>query len=291
MTDQLSDITQKIRSSAEILIKAKSVYAPIINFFVEIFCAQEASKANTRPDRVHMETNALSAKIREKAPLIKTSEFSVDGPAGEELLKILLDIIKTSENDMSAYGLLFTTMVNTGEIRPMTLFNALLQDDADFFDDMSKTTHIPKSTLAFITYNSIKPSLQICAHQLSVHLEPGNWEKGFCPVCGSPPGISLFEGEGERGLICSFCWEKWRAPRIFCPYCETTDSSRLHYFTGEDEAAARVDCCDQCKKYIKTIDTREMSRYIYPPLEQVSTLHLDMKAKEMGYETGVPERP
>ena len=36
-----------------------------------------------------------------------------------------------------------------------------------------------------------------------------------------------------------------------------------------------------------SIDTRKAQRMIYPPLEQVSSLHLDYKASEMGYASGV----
>jgi FdhE protein len=50
----------------------------------------------------------------------------------------------------------------------------------------------------------------------------------------------------------------------------------------------RVNLCDSCKKYLKTLDSRETERMIYTPLEQIASLHLDYKAKEMGYESGIP---
>jgi hypothetical protein len=34
------------------------------------------------------------------------------------------------------------------------------------------------------------------------------------------------------------------------------------------------------------VNTREIERIIYPPLENVSTIHLDIKAQEMGFESG-----
>jgi FdhE protein len=48
-----------------------------------------------------------------------------------------------------------------------------------------------------------------------------------------------------------------------------------------------VDVCENCKRFIKTVDLRKISRIIYPPLEQVATLHLDMKAAEAGYVSGL----
>jgi len=36
------------------------------------------------------------------------------------------------------------------------------------------------------------------------------------------------------------------------------------------------------------VDSRQMARTSYPPLEQIASLHLDIKASEAGYEPGLP---
>ena len=41
------------------------------------------------------------------------------------------------------------------------------------------------------------------------------------------------------------------------------------------------------KTYIKAVDRRNADRIIYPPLEFVATLHLDIKAQEMGFNSGI----
>jgi formate dehydrogenase maturation protein FdhE len=48
--------------------------------------------------------------------------------------------------------------------------------------------------------------------------------------------------------------------------------------------------CDSCKTYIKAVDKRNADRIIYPPLEFVSSLHLDIKAQEMGLKSGIELR-
>ena len=52
----------------------------------------------------------------------------------------------------------------------------------------------------------------------------------------------------------------------------SSDSKDLHYIFSEEEKDLRVDLCDKCNKYLKTLDMREVDRLIYPPLEQVATL-------------------
>ncbi|MCD4842444.1 MAG: formate dehydrogenase accessory protein FdhE, partial [Methanosarcinales archaeon] len=76
--------------------------------------------------------------------------------------------------------------------------------------------------------------------------------------------------------------------RIYCPFCENKDQKTLHYFFSEEEEEYRVDVCDQCRRYIKTIDTRKIKRPVYPFLEQVTTLHLDMLAQNQGLQSGHP---
>ena len=173
-------------------------------------------------------------------------------------------------------------------IKPDELFSGLLHGEDTLYEKIAEELKIDNTTLGFISYNSLKPSLSVCADQLSSYLnEEEPWLKGYCPVCGSPPVLSLLEGGGERSLICSFCWHPWSFKRVFCPFCENRDTKTQHYFYNEGEKEIRVNLCDSCKKYLKTLDSRETERMIYTPLEQIASLHLDYKAKEMGYESGI----
>ena len=167
------------------------------------------------------------------------------------------------------------------------LYTALLNDDDASFGNIASRLKTPKDVLAFITYNSIKPSVSLYAQSVSKYLD-NPWEKGYCPVCGNLPVISTFESDGERFLVCGFCWHKWAVTRLFCPFCENKESDTLHYFFSEEEKEYRVDVCDKCGKYIKNVDTRIIDRFVYPPLEQIATLHLDIMAKEKGFESGAP---
>ena len=75
--------------------------------------------------------------------------------------------------------------------------------------------------------------------------------------------------------------------RIYCPFCDNSHAKDLHHMFNEEEKDVRVDLCNKCKKYLKTIDTRAAVRLVYPPLEHITTLHLDIKARDEGFEAGV----
>jgi FdhE protein len=174
------------------------------------------------------------------------------------------------------------------DLRPKDLFEGLLKGDDRFFEAMAASIGADKNALAFIAYNSVQPSLEICAAQLSHYLNTGAaWRKGYCPVCGSAAGLAVLGEDGKRELHCCFCRHRWEAPRIFCAFCENTQAKELHYFYTETEKDLRVDVCDRCRKYIKTVDGRVASRPIYPPLEQVASLHLDILAAEKGFISAV----
>jgi FdhE protein len=145
-----------------------------------------------------------------------------------------------------------------------------------------------KKVFSFLIWNSVKPSIEAGMEQLRSEVDSEAWLKGYCPVCGSLPSLSLLKEEtGKRYLLCSFCGYQWRADRLFCPFCSNKDQESLHYFHGEGEETHRIDLCDKCHQYIKTIDYRNLQESD-PVLEDLATLHLDLLATQKGYKRPVP---
>lgn len=287
MTDNGIVTTDRIKKAADALKQLRPVYAPLLSFYEQIFIAQENSKAGIDLDPVQISAEIVALKHKEALPLVNMSDFIVDPTAGDKLLKEICQIIKTSSPEMAdSAGAILEAIGKI--IIPKELFYALLRGDDAYFQKTAKKALSDKNTLAFVAYNSMKSSLELCSEQLSSFLDaPDEWQKGYCPICGSYPGISILDKDGTRLLYCSFCWYNWPTARGDCPYCGHQDRKTHNYFYSDKEKSYRVDVCDSCKKYIKTVDKREADRMIYPPLEQVSTLHLDIKAQEMGFESGI----
>ncbi len=288
MSENTTITSNQIMKAVESLKGLRPVYGAILDFYGKIFVAQEDSKSKLHIDPIQISEEMLSIKAEDNFPLINMSEFAIDAKGAGDLLIRICDIVKKAGGDMVSTNQTVLKAIEAGTLDQKELFAGLLNEDDAFFENTAKELEIEKKALAFIAYSSLKPSLSMCAEQLSAYLDKDKpWGKGYCPICGSPPGLSMFQGEGERFLFCGFCWHKWAFNRIFCPFCDNTDTKTLNYFFSEDEKEYRVDLCDGCKKYIKTVDTRKAERIIYPPLEQVATLHLDIKAKEMKYESGI----
>jgi len=287
MTSYLALTSKQVKKTVEAVVKSKPVYAEILDFYAGVFDAQEDCKSRIQLEPLQLSQELQTAKASEKLPLIEIKEFTYDAKESANLFLSLCHLATGANPKLSATAGVILKAVET-TIKPDALFSGLLNGDEALFENMASDLEIEKPVLGFFTYNSLKPSLCACADQLALYLDQNEpWLQGYCPICGSAPILSILESEGRRALVCSFCWHSWSAKRGHCPYCDSSQNKDLHYFYSEEEKDSRVDLCDNCKKYIKTCDTRNLTRLIYPPLEQISTMHLDIKAQEMGFEPGI----
>ncbi len=279
--------SEQVKQAVAAVKKTQPVYAEMLDFYGRIFDAQHASRERTRVEPLQIPPKMLTIKAQENFPLIEIKEFVFDKTEAGHLFTTICHLAQGANPQMAASA---ETILKAADkaLKPGELFTGLLDGNEALFENIAAELKIDKQVLGFITYNSLKPSLTLAAEQLAAYLKKNApWEKGYCPICGSAPILSILSAEGSRSLVCSFCWHQWPAKRVFCPFCENRDGKTLQYFFSEHEKEMRVDVCDQCKKYLKTVDTRQAGRLIYPPLEQIASLHLDYKAAEMGYGSGV----
>jgi len=87
---------------------------------------------------------------------------------------------------------------------------------------------------------------------------------------------------GARSMVCSFCLAEWEFRRIVCPGCGEEDDKNLAVFTASDFDYIRVECCETCKTYIKTIDLTKNGR-AEPLVDELASVPLDLWAREHGY--------
>lgn len=124
---------------------------------------------------------------------------------------------------------------------------------------------------------------------------PGRGVSGTCVFCGSgawissrriPPGPGTGEG-ALRMLHCSLCAFAWQVGRIRCPACGEEDPEKLPSFTAPQHFGVRVEACDTCKTYVKSIDLSLDARRI-PEIDELVSLSMDLWATEQGYQRMEP---
>jgi FdhE protein len=111
--------------------------------------------------------------------------------------------------------------------------------------------------------------------------------RGRCPFCGGAPGIALrrdgVEMEGARRLLgCALCGAEWSFSRILCPACFEEDPYKLPGFRAEPHSAVRIEACETCRRYVKSIDLSADARPI-PEVDDLVSLSMDLWAAEEGF--------
>jgi len=107
-----------------------------------------------------------------------------------------------------------------------------------------------------------------------------------CPLCGCRPIVGVLRTEGDGGkksLICMLCAHEWNFRRIYCPSCGEEREPQMAYYSAPEIAHVRVDVCDTCHFYLKSIDLTKTGLAV-PIVDELATLSLDLWAREKGYE-------
>jgi len=106
-----------------------------------------------------------------------------------------------------------------------------------------------------------------------------------CPFCNARPVVAVLRGEGDgakRWLLCSLCATEWQYRRVLCPNCGQENKDQLPIFTAPDFEHVRVEACDSCNTYIKSVDlTRD--GHAVPVVDELATVPLNLWADEHGY--------
>jgi len=125
------------------------------------------------------------------------------------------------------------------------------------------------------------------AEHLADHTEPlqAVGTPSVCPLCSSRPQVGVLRplGDGaKRSLVCALCATEWDYRRIVCPACEEENVDKLPVYTAEELPSVRVEACDTCRFYVKTIDmTRD--GHAVPVVDELAALPLSLWAAEKGY--------
>lgn len=109
-----------------------------------------------------------------------------------------------------------------------------------------------------------------------------------CPFCGGLPQLSILRSEGHadgggRALLCSICATEWPTRRVLCAACGEEDEHRLGYFHAPEFDHLRVDTCETCHRYLKTVDLTRFGHAV-PLVDEVAAAPLDLWATARGYE-------
>jgi formate dehydrogenase accessory protein FdhE len=107
----------------------------------------------------------------------------------------------------------------------------------------------------------------------------------LCPFCKRKPVVGVLRplGDGgQRSLVCSFCLAEWEFRRLVCTGCGEEDHAKLPVYTADELKHVRVEACDSCRTYIKTVDMTKTG-LAEPVVDEMASIPLDVWAHQQGY--------
>lgn len=277
---------ERLRERALQLKEKRPGYGEILDFYIKVREVQITSKDSLKLDPMKRKKESRDSLKEDGLSLVRKDDFPVDVESSVGLFHVLCRIGKTANPHMAEQIGRMETALEAGNLDLKKLLTGGGKEQAS--EHVAADLGLDKQVLSFLIRSSIRPSIEAGMEQLRNELEPETGRTTHCPICGSLPDLNLLRGEGGmRYSLCSCCGYQWRIDRLSCAVCGNKEPGALQYFYGEGEEACRVDLCDQCHHYIKTIDTRNLEASD-PSMEDLATLHLDVVAVQKGYKRAVP---
>jgi FdhE protein len=261
-------------------LREEAIKRPELASTIDLYCALlEAQDRVTVEPGGGLDAEEVAARLDQGLPLLLPESLAGDGPALAELCDQIVSILAERQPDQAGS----LTAVRAWLARERERLGALAVehlregrvgegDDADL--------------LAFIFDTALRPFLRARAQPLASLVNDGAWYRGYCPFCGGEPDFAALERQGgRRRLLCSRCDSLWTFLRVGCPFCGNADSGQLGHYPS-DEGGYRLNVCESCRRYIKTIDLREAAGERLLEAERVLTVGMDLAAHEAGYRNG-----
>lgn len=291
-----------IEVEIELLRKNEHVPQELVSFFKDLTRHQLEFKKNLENKRLSIGISSpeMAQKMKDGVHLLDFTHITLEGVPFEDLFRNICDTLeKYGPGDSDDIQRLRKTVNDTSfDIREFVRKAA--ERDVHYFESLSREFEVDGEHLQYLGIQTVKPFFELLAGKVMKTVKDVKWVEPFCPVCGHEPIMAALEREeGRRIFQCSLCSTEWAFRRLQCPYCLNDDHETLRFFFVDEGSPYRVDVCDACKRYIKTVDERKMEegKEVILAVENLATIFLDILAAQEGFRNpgqylfGIEEEP
>ena len=271
------EIARALKQGAE----KRPELADTVNLYCALLDIQE--RANVSPQQAILSSAEAHARLEQGRPLISPDELDAD-PAGlaELWARIAFTIAEHRRDQVKPLAQIHAWLHERRE-QTRTIAAEYLRSGKVLNGDRAG---INRGLLAFVLSSGLRPFLRARAQDLAPLIDDANWYRGSCPVCGGEPDMAaLAKGSGRRRLLCSRCDSEWTFRRLGCPFCGNEEPGGQAYYPSDDKVY-RLNVCESCHRYLKTVDLRETAGERLLPTERILTVGMDVAAEKAGYRGG-----
>ena len=104
-----------------------------------------------------------------------------------------------------------------------------------------------------------------CPSRPSLRRSPTCWPETVAH--GDSIGNSGVIGAGDVQWMCA---HEWTFRRVYCPACGEEREPQMAYYSAPEIAQVRVDVCDTCHTYLKSIDLTKLGLAV-PVVDELAT--------------------
>jgi FdhE protein len=253
--------------------------------FLQAILTFQASRAAQLEPGPILALEVAQTRWQEGRPLLDAAALAAPRRYMQESLAALRPVLSARP---AAQAILDRLLVS-GLVEPAAdeaLLFDLNRGGRDRIEHLAAAISVDAGVLAAVTHIALASLYQQRAAPYQGWLDAANWQRGECPLCGVEPSMArLGREDGRRVLVCSRCRSEWTFARLCCPFCATDQRPQLRHFTVDADPAHRVECCAQCRRYLKTIDERRIDYQPFIPAEEIVTADLDNLARAHGYQS------
>lgn len=282
-------MSASLRKSLQTIESYKSAhphYTEILDIMADILIMREEYRNQMDQPIFKVEENLIAQKMHGGLPLLDLTDkhFDLTRPK-----KYFDDLVSITEKRLPEMAQTIADIIHGTDFD----WEQIVRDSFDrkmeeAASQESKANRDSEETIDLIDLfleESLRPELEYIAEKYEEKVAKSDWSEGYCPICGKEPKIGEIrkEEDGKRYLFCHQCGFKWYFNRIKCPFCGNDEQHSLAYFEVEGDERYRVDVCNKCRRYIKTVELPKASEEPDMDVEDIATLHLDMIAYDEGY--------
>ncbi len=260
-------------------------YATFLDFWEKILSIQLSFLKKIKVDEIEFPGSLISQKLGEGVPLLSWKTVPVEEGLFKELFTAFCRATRESNPKFEVEIPKIEKWLEDDGPSFSIWLNLFLREEGKSFLQKAADEGLDPEVMIFLFFSSWKPFMKARSEILASRLAKTRyeWARGYCPICGSGPLWSFFKEDGKRAAVCSVCETVWLIPRLFCTNCNNTDQKTLRYFFVQEDEGNRIEVCDLCRHYLKTLDLGKKGGDLIPVLEDLLTTHLDLWARKKGY--------
>jgi FdhE protein len=252
----------------------------ILDILGDILVLRDDYKKNAGPGLFEVTERLVKVKIASGFPLLDLSKMEGNWEEPRKYFSRLLEVAQAKGYEEA--GELAEALAK-GEVDFLDLLGQALAGEPEE-GEPSGADGMSFDLVSFLIDESLRPYLELVWEKYAGLIGSVGWKEGYCPVCGEEPKIGeVTPDEDERHLFCYLCSARWSFEPGKCPSCGNEEHQSLAYFSIEGEERYRVEVCNSCRRYVKTVRNDPTEGPLNLEIEDLATLYLDYLAYEEGY--------